>query len=64
MNEKIAVIGSGLVGRAWAISFSRAGYSVEMTDIDDEALDRSVGILKGSLEDLAENDLLEGQSVE
>jgi len=64
MSEKIAVIGSGLIGRAWAISFSRAGYTVEMTDIDNDALDQSVDILKGSLADLAENDLLEGQGVD
>ncbi len=64
MSEKIAVIGSGLIGRAWAISFSRAGYNVHMTDRDDSALDQSVDILKGSLGDLAENDLLDGQNVD
>ena len=63
MNEKIAVVGSGLIGRAWAISFSRAGYRVEMTDMDNDALAQSIEILKGSLEDLARNNLLEGQSV-
>lgn len=61
MSEKIAVIGSGLIGRAWAVSFSRAGYAVDMTDIDDAALAQSIEILKGTLKDLAENDLLEGQ---
>ena len=63
MNEKIAVIGSGLIGRAWAITLARAGYTVEMTDIDADALNRSVEILKGSMEDLAEHDLLNGQDV-
>jgi 3-hydroxyacyl-CoA dehydrogenase len=28
--EKIAVIGSGLIGRAWAIVFARAGHPVLM----------------------------------
>ena len=46
MNRKIAVIGSGLIGRAWAITFARAGYAVEMTDIDADALNRSVGAAK------------------
>ena len=48
MNEKIAIIGSGLIGRAWAISFARAGYAVEMTDIDPNALNQSVKLLKSS----------------
>ncbi len=64
MNEKIAVIGSGLIGRAWAITFARAGYAVEMTDIDADALNQSVETLTGSLEDLAEHDLLNGQDVD
>ena len=64
MNEKIAVIGSGLIGRAWAITFARAGYAVEMTDINADALNQSVELLKGSLEDLAEHDLLNGQDVD
>ena len=64
MNEKIAVIGSGLIGRAWAITFARAGYAVEMTDINADALNQSVELIKGSLEDLAEHDLLNGQDVD
>ena len=64
MNEKIAIIGSGLIGRAWAISFARAGYAVEMTDIDSNALNQSVKTLKSSLVDLASYDLLDGQDVD
>ena len=63
MNEKIAVIGSGLIGRAWAISFARAGYAVEMTDIDPDNLNQSVQTLKGSLSDLAKHDLLNDQDI-
>tara|TARA_B100002051_G_scaffold266785_1_gene294383 strand:- start:643 stop:1593 length:951 start_codon:yes stop_codon:yes gene_type:complete len=63
MNEKIAVIGSGLIGRAWAISFARAGYAVEMTDIDPDALNQSIKALKGSLADLAKHNLLNDQDI-
>ena len=28
MNAKIAVVGAGLIGRAWAIVFARAGHPV------------------------------------
>ena len=30
--QKIAIIGSGFIGRAWAISFARAGYAVVLWD--------------------------------
>jgi L-gulonate 3-dehydrogenase len=32
MTTKIAVIGAGLIGRAWAIVFARAGFSVNLWD--------------------------------
>ena len=64
MNEKIAVIGSGLIGRAWAISFARAGYQIAMTDINEDNLNQSHKIIKSSLENLADYELLRDQSVE
>jgi NADPH-dependent 2,4-dienoyl-CoA reductase/sulfur reductase-like enzyme len=38
MNDKVAIVGSGLVGRAWAISFARGGHDVVLFDTDDKAL--------------------------
>ncbi|NRP72168.1 L-carnitine dehydrogenase [Ensifer psoraleae] len=35
---KIAVIGAGLIGTSWAIVFARAGFSVNLTDIDQSRL--------------------------
>jgi FAD dependent oxidoreductase len=32
MNDKVAIVGSGLVGRAWAISFARGGHDVVLFD--------------------------------
>ena len=64
MMEKVAIIGSGLIGRAWAISFARAGYNVHITDIDKDALKKSLNILQSSLKDLDNHDLLNDQSVE
>ncbi|HEY8012719.1 MAG TPA: 3-hydroxyacyl-CoA dehydrogenase NAD-binding domain-containing protein, partial [Dongiaceae bacterium] len=29
---KVAVVGAGLIGRAWAICFARAGHEVALTD--------------------------------
>lgn len=33
---KIAIIGTGLIGRSWAAIFARAGYTVSMYDIDSK----------------------------
>ncbi len=55
-----AVIGSGFIGRAWAISFARAGSSVRLWDQADGAADKALNYIAGVLEDLAQNDLLNG----
>lgn len=54
-----AVIGSGLVGRGWAISFARAGCAVRLWDADREAADRAVAAIPLALRDLADNGLLD-----
>ena len=36
--EKIAIVGAGLVGRAWAIVFARAGYPVVLYDTNPDTI--------------------------
>jgi L-gulonate 3-dehydrogenase len=55
---KVAVIGSGFVGRAWAISFARAGCEVALWDQDREAPDKALAYVERLLPDLEANDLL------
>ncbi len=55
-----AVIGSGFIGRAWAISFARSGSSVRLWDQADGAAAKAFDYIAGVLEDLAQNDLLNG----
>jgi 3-hydroxyacyl-CoA dehydrogenase len=57
--QKIAVVGAGLIGRAWAIVFARAGYRVALYDIDAEALRRSLATIPEGLRDLHANGLLD-----
>lgn len=57
---RTAVIGSGFVGRAWAISFARAGHEVRIWDADAAALPAALGFIDGVLPDLQANDLLNG----
>lgn len=61
---KIAIVGSGFIGRAWAISFARAGHDVAMWDQLPSATDGALAYISGILADLAKQDLLRGQDVE
>ncbi|MER9597734.1 MULTISPECIES: 3-hydroxyacyl-CoA dehydrogenase [unclassified Mesorhizobium] len=60
----VAIIGSGFIGRAWAISFARAGHDVRMWDQSPAATSSARDYIAGVLGDLAANDLLRGQAVD
>lgn len=61
---KVAIVGSGFIGRAWAISFARAGHDVCMWDQAPAATSGARDYIAGVLGDLAANDLLRGQAVD
>lgn len=63
MNEKIGIIGAGLIGRAWAIVFARAGFSVAIHDVVPQALASCRTQLRENLDDLARYGLL-SESIE
>jgi len=50
--EKIAVIGTGLIGRAWAMVFARAGHEVALYDADPKALKTNLAVIRRALKDL------------
>ncbi len=56
----IAIIGSGFIGRAWAIAHARAGNRVRMWDHDPAAAGKGKAYIAGLLPDLAASDLLNG----
>jgi L-gulonate 3-dehydrogenase len=56
-----AVIGTGFIGRAWAISFARAGSKVCLWDQADGAAPKAISYISGVLDDLSQNGLLNGQ---
>jgi L-gulonate 3-dehydrogenase len=60
--SKASIVGAGLIGRAWAISFARAGYDVALYDQDGGAADRALGFIDSVLGDLHANDLLNGNA--
>ena len=57
--DKIAVVGAGLIGRAWAIVFARAGHAVALHDADRAALADSLPVIDAALRDLRNAGLLE-----
>jgi 3-hydroxyacyl-CoA dehydrogenase len=57
---EVAIVGSGFIGRAWAITYARAGHRVTLWDIDPAAPDAALGFIRSVLPDLAANDLLGG----
>ncbi|MCW6506918.1 3-hydroxyacyl-CoA dehydrogenase [Lichenifustis flavocetrariae] len=57
---KTAIIGAGFVGRAWAISFARAGHDVRIWDANPAAPHAARDFIAGILPDLEANDLLNG----
>ena len=58
MNERIAIVGAGLIGRAWAIVFARAGCSVAIYDAAPDALAGCEKLLRENIGDLAQHGLI------
>jgi L-gulonate 3-dehydrogenase len=58
--ERIALVGAGLIGQAWAIVFGRAGHEVMLYDAEPGALKRAREAIAARLEDLAAFGLVEG----
>lgn len=61
-DSKVAIVGAGFIGRAWAISFARGGAMVALWDQAPSAAENAISYISGVLGDLAANDLLNGQS--
>jgi L-gulonate 3-dehydrogenase len=59
----VAIVGSGLIGRAWAISFARSGCDVRLWDTVPSAAQRVLDFVASVADALAANDLLFGRSV-
>ena len=49
---KIAVVGSGLIGQAWAIVFARGGHEVKMWDGDPKAVTLAFTLIEEQVADL------------
>jgi 3-hydroxyacyl-CoA dehydrogenase len=55
----VGLVGVGLIGRAWANVFSRAGWDVKCWDANPDATASAPGLVARSLEDLAAHGLVD-----
>ena len=60
--DKVAVVGAGLIGRAWSMVFARAGLSVSLWDKMDGVAEGAMGLIAGSLADLHAAGLVQGSA--
>jgi L-gulonate 3-dehydrogenase len=60
--SKVAIVGAGFIGRAWAISFARAGHAVALWDEDAAAPGKALSYIEKLLPDLEVQDLLNGNT--
>jgi 3-hydroxyacyl-CoA dehydrogenase len=56
--EKIGIIGAGLVGRAWAMVFARAGHVVKIHDADAAVMPKAIELIRTGLVELREAGLI------
>lgn len=56
--EKVAIIGSGLIGRAWAMVFARAGHPVKLYDAAPGAAEKALALIREGLRELNEFGLI------
>jgi L-gulonate 3-dehydrogenase len=53
----VAIVGTGLIGRSWAIVFARAGWDVHITDPSAEQLAAAPRLIRQGLDELAAHGL-------
>jgi len=72
-NEKVGIVGSGLIGKSWAMIFASEGFSVVLYDVDQAQVNKAIkdireellqfeeaGTLRGKLTASAQADMISG----
>ena len=63
LKEKVALIGCGLIGQSWAISFLRVGFDVSLFDPVEGVTVQAKENIKAKLSDLQNHGLLENKNI-
>src|SRR5436305_2591705 len=56
-ERRVAIVGAGLIGRAWATIFARAGWAVRLSDPHGETLANAPDLIRNELHALARHGL-------
>src|SRR6185437_5965805 len=56
-ERNVAIVGAGLIGRAWAAIFARAGWNVRLTDPHIQTLKAAPRLIRDELHALARHGL-------
>jgi len=48
-NEKIGIVGSGLIGKSWAMIFASEGFNVKLYDVDKNQVAKAIENIKSEL---------------
>ena len=59
MSERVAIVGCGLVGSAWALVFARAGWRVRLYDEEASQLAAAEDRIAANARELVRHELLE-----
>src|SRR3977135_710869 len=59
-ERNVAIVGTGLIGRAWAAIFARAGWNVRLTDPHVPTLAAAPRLIRDELQALARYGLGDG----
>ena len=43
-NEKIGIVGSGLIGKSWAMIFASEGFNVVLYDVDQNQVSKAINV--------------------
>ena len=60
----VAIVGTGLIGRAWAITFARAGHEVRLHDEAAGAAEKAIAFAREMAKPLETEGLLDGQTAD
>jgi len=60
-SKKVGIVGSGLVGKSWAMIFASKGHKVVLYDITEAIVDKAVANIKDQLADLEAENSLRGE---
>ncbi|XP_022235940.1 lambda-crystallin-like [Limulus polyphemus] len=59
-SEKVGIVGSGLIGRSWAMLFASVNYRVSLYDIESQRVDEALQLIQEDLKTLQTKGYLRG----